>query len=1127
MKKRFLSILLCFAMAVGLLPAAALAGVATAEDGSISYVPQEQGINSNGGYTIDKISHPDLGAGEVDGILTGADQDRGNSYSWSMADGGEDSDYIYIGTCYNSTFYIYHNNVKTSLNALKKEGKLPDDADTDTMATNIVEVMFGVDKFDETDMSDWDPVIISVHKKTGEAKVIFRERALWAENPTIFPGYSPLLSVKNYLSGYRMVCEFEGKLYFAGMGNPTATLVEVDPATNTAKIAYYNIRYTKGVSNGVHGLMVYDGEILMCLATDDYDGNHTPGGIIMASSNPSDPESWRCIADQDSFDGLPGVMQVDGLNGGGIWDIIEYNGHLYVTIVTDKNIDGKINKQGFAMYRGDKDSKGDFTWTQVIGGKDGSKYGYGLGINYSMSCNLWVYDGYLYLGTYNDPMLDLAEVPASGNFELLYNDLDHSIYLYRMNEDENFEQVGGKADNPNFPDGPIGNLGAGLGNNSNQYVWRMGVHNDELYIGTYDTSTLTYQFTQITDGQVANMSEEELEARADALHKALKETLGKYKNDKLIEQLLDHTVFSGYTAKLYQTFAGFVTDLSANKDPVPEYRQMLEDYESFKKTVYSKIEGLTSQSAQELLISCTADDSAAEDNGFALDSASIVSGFDLFGSIKENLKEKLEAAADTMFACYDEMVYDETIHNLVYYFGCNYYAQQSEPGFDMLVSNDGVNFDAITRDGLGDTSNHGLRCITSTSQGVFLGTANPFYGTQLWLMHSDADQKPTQAPEAPVIAPNGGSFTGSQEVSITCSTEGADIYYTTDGAAPDASSTSSTKYTTSFSISDTCTVKAIAVKDGESSAVVSAAFTKDSSSGGSSSGGGSSSSGGGSGGGGSSSGGGSGGGSGVSSSAYTITVKDAKNGTVTADRKTAASGTTVTLTVKPDQGWTLETLTAANASGKEVDLTIVKVGATYTFKMPSSNVTVTATFMEDNTMLNYFVDVPTDSYYYDAVLWGVEQGITNGTDDSHFDPNGLCTRAQAVTFLWRAAGSPAPKSTAMPFTDVPSGSYYETAVLWAVENGITKGTTDTTFSPDQSCTRGQIVTFLWRAESAPAAGTVDHPFTDVRSDAYYADAVLWAVKEGVTKGTSDTTFSPDDSCTRAQIVTFLWRAMAE
>ena len=265
-------------------------------------------------------------------------------------------------------------------------------------------------------------------------------------------------------------------------------------------------------------------------------------------------------------------------------------------------------------------------------------------------------------------------------------------------------------------------------------------------------------------------------------------------------------------------------------------------------------------------------------------------------------------------------------------------------------------------------------------------------------------------------------------------------------------------------------------------------------------------------------------GSGGGISAYTVTVKDSKNGAVTADRKTASAGTTVTLTVSPNQGWTLETLTAANASGKEIELNIVKVGETYTFKMPSSNVTVKATFMEDNTILNYFVDVPIDSYYYDAVLWAVEQGITQGTDDSHFTPSGICTRAQAVTFLWRAAGSPAPKSTTMPFTDVPAGSYYYNAVLWAVENGITKGTTDTTFSPNMNCSRAQIVTFLWRSEQSPAAGTVN-PFTDVKADAYYADAVLWAVKEDVTKGTTDTTFSPDANCTRAQIVTFIYRCM--
>ena len=179
-----------------------------------------------------------------------------------------------------------------------------------------------------------------------------------------------------------------------------------------------------------------------------------------------------------------------------------------------------------------------------------------------------------------------------------------------------------------------------------------------------------------------------------------------------------------------------------------------------------------------------------------------------------------------------------------------------------------------------------------------------------------------------------------------------------------------------------------------------------------------------------------------------------------------------------------------------------------------------------NPQTGVFVDVPEGSYYEEAVNWAVEQGITQGTDATHFSPDGICTRAQAVTFLWRAAGSPAPKATTMPFTDVPAGSYYYDAVLWAVENGITKGTSATTFSPNMNCSRAQIVTFLWRSEQSPAAGTVN-PFTDVKADAYYADAVLWAVKEGVTKGTTATTFSPDANCTRAQIVTFLWRALAK
>ena len=191
--------------------------------------------------------------------------------------------------------------------------------------------------------------------------------------------------------------------------------------------------------------------------------------------------------------------------------------------------------------------------------------------------------------------------------------------------------------------------------------------------------------------------------------------------------------------------------------------------------------------------------------------------------------------------------------------------------------------------------------------------------------------------------------------------------------------------------------------------------------------------------------------------------------------------------------------------------------------MPASRVTVKVTFKPAAFLA--FTDVPSNAYYEDAVNWAVDKGITTGVSANRFDPNGICTRAQAVAFLWRAAGSPAPKSSAMPFIDVPAGSYYSDAVLWAVENGITKGTSDTAFSPDKTCTRAQIVTFLWRSQNAPATGSND-PFTDVAAGDYYADAVLWAVKENVTKGTGNTTFNPDDNCTRAQIVTFLWRTMA-
>jgi hypothetical protein len=261
--------------------------------------------------------------------------------------------------------------------------------------------------------------------------------------------------------------------------------------------------------------------------------------------------------------------------------------------------------------------------------------------------------------------------------------------------------------------------------------------------------------------------------------------------------------------------------------------------------------------------------------------------------------------------------------------------------------------------------------------------------------------------------------------------------------------------------------------------------------------------------------------SGSSAAGNGVAVDSSINGSVTVNPKNASKGDTVTVTIHPNADYQLDTIKVLDKNGASVELTD-KGNGIFTFTMPASGVTVKATFKP--AAFPGFADVPSGSYYEEAVQWAAENGVTMGTDSTHFSPDGICTRAQAVTFLWRAAGSPAPKSSTMPFTDVLSGSYYYDAVLWAVENGITKGTSDTMFSPDATCSRGQIVTFLWRSQNAPTAGTVN-PFTDVKSGAYYADAVLWAVKENITKGTGNTTFSPDDNCSRAQIVTFLWRTM--
>ena len=272
----------------------------------------------------------------------------------------------------------------------------------------------------------------------------------------------------------------------------------------------------------------------------------------------------------------------------------------------------------------------------------------------------------------------------------------------------------------------------------------------------------------------------------------------------------------------------------------------------------------------------------------------------------------------------------------------------------------------------------------------------------------------------------------------------------------------------------------------------------------------------------------SGGGSGGSSS-YPITVPSkTENGTVTVSPKNASAGSTVTITVKPDSGYVLETISVTDKNGNDLKLTD-KSNGKYTFTMPTSKVEIKVTFMEDNSVLNFFYDVPNDAYYYEAVKWAAENGITGGVGNSLFAPNQPCTRAQIVTFLWRAAGSPV-VNYLMPFTDVDEGAYYAEAVRWAASCGIVTGLTETTFGTNGVCTRAQAAAMIYRCAQAQGKGFTGAwmfhlPFTDVPEWAY--ESVAWCYMNGVTTGVSETSFAPGNDCTRAQIVTFLWRAFGK
>lgn len=596
-----------------------------------------------GQYSATKISHPDQPLRSADGIIdfNGA-PDRAQSYSWSAVGYGDD---IYIGTCYAAVY--------TTIRIIGQQSGL--DQGVIDAALNV---MYNGDLFvDPADPFTQRGVLVKLNTKTGAVTIIDTPG-----NPT----------------NYRAAIEYEGKLYFA---SSRPALVEVDPATDAAREVYSVPKPTvPGVSPGIRGLAVVNGELVSAMISDT-------GASIVASSNPSDGQgAWRTIATQEQLFDYPAYKYTDSIFGGSVWDIIEFDGSVYVSIVTGRNGD----RNPFALVRGDQNPDGSYTWKAVVGAKEhGATYPFGLGAPRSGAANLVVFDNHLYIGGYNDPMIALPEALVRMQFENLYADLANPVNLWKMDADDKISMVAGEA-NALFPEGPTGNMGSGFGSNANQYVWRMTEYQGQLYVGTFDVSSLAYPLGQIANGDILKRTPEEW-------------------------------------ARQIQYLREFIALLKPAEAPTAEAAT----------EVATQMVAMAPALADEVEVvdAATAAERAQSASDFRADLAALEEAYD---AVKAQLPADLRAQ-------FEAFLNPDSIANLEAFIGMMKYLSKAERGFDLLVSKDGDNFSVITRDGFGDPFNHGLRVFATTDQGLGIGTANPFYGTQVWLLK---DGKAVKAPKA-------------------------------------------------------------------------------------------------------------------------------------------------------------------------------------------------------------------------------------------------------------------------------------------------------------------------------------------------------------------------------------------
>ena len=611
-----------------------LTSVESLEDSNTFY------YNKNG-YTFEKLSHPEkdvkvadgivdyLGDGAVD-VVTDPEAegynagDRGQNYAWAAVGYG---DWIYVGTCYAA--------IGNTLSLMKSS--LGDEFDDKVLKATFDALYNGTFFLEEADGGKPKGVLTKINTKTGETKVLMSGT---------LNGHTPL---------FRNAIEYKGKLYFCGSvgGGGIGFLPsvwQVDPETDECKPVYlglnsakdYAAAYKQGISTGIRGMCVYNDQLVISNVTMDSTTGKSSATLLISS----DPEKgFTQIADSDSLFNYPAYRYSDSIYGGSIWDMVEYNNSLYVSICTgtEDNMPNNNTMQSFALVRGDQNADGTFTWTPVAGDqkKDGARYTFGIDPERTRSgaANLMVFNDYLYIGEYNDEEIALERIlfsktgkNADGQFgggldcRFLNANLDQSVNLYRMDKNENMELVVGNSTKM-FPNGSLSGLKSGFGRNENQYIWRMEVYDGKLYVGTHDASSLLECFGQFVNGNL------------------LKRTPSEWK-----------------------------------------------DQWSYLKALMKALE-----------------------------------------TVDPNGTGNPDTLAQTIKFSYNFVFKNITVRNMASAIKLLNYLRTAKRGFDLYVTEDGVNFETITIDGFGDPYNHGLRVFATTDQGLCLGTANPFYGTQIWI----------------------------------------------------------------------------------------------------------------------------------------------------------------------------------------------------------------------------------------------------------------------------------------------------------------------------------------------------------------------------------------------------------